>query len=371
MREKSKRDGIKQPLNCLNELNYFRGDYYAGYGYFIEGGGVMCCYKQESQAKREILLNRRFEEEKVPQFIQNCLLDLGSSTSKNVYWSNVRQLLIWFMGNGIIKKERIKDIQPEDLNKIQKIDIIRYLDDLKNSEIKLSTINTKRTQLSSFWRNMVENKYVDENVVKTIRSKEYKPAQTNRGKLIKIPLHEDIEEMIAKINRKKDEFVRVRNLIILRVLRGTGLRESELAGLNFDDIYLGDDRPYILVISKGNYQYDEEGKDIVYLTKDAVAALCEWSLYRAQLNNVIDTEAVFINKNGKRLNEENIKAIFRNYSNGKISPHMMRHEYTTVLQRESKDYTFVAEQLRHRSCSTMINHYDSGAYRSLDVLKHM
>ena len=332
----------------------------------------MCCYKQESQAKREILLNRRFKEEKVPQFIQNCLLDLGSSTSKNVYWSNVRQLLIWFMENGIIKKERISDIVPEDLNKIQKIDIIRYLDDLIKSGIQLSTIHTKKTQLSSFWRNMSENKYVDENVVKTIRSKKYEPAKTNRGKQVKIPLHEDIEEMISKINRKKDEFIRIRNLIILRVLRGTGLRESELAGLNFEDVYLVNENPYILVISKKNYEYTDRGKDIVYLTKDAVAALCEWSLYRATLNmNIIDTEAVFINKNGKRLNEENIKAIFRNYSNGRISPHMMRHEYTTVLQRESKDYTFVAEQLRHRNHSTMINHYDSGAYRSLDVLKHM
>lgn len=331
----------------------------------------MYCYKQESQAKREMLLNRRFKEEKVPQFIQNCLLDLGSSTSKNVYWSNVRQLLIWFIGNGIIKKERISDIVPEDLNKIQKIDIIRYLDDLIKSGIQLSTIHTKKTQLSSFWRNMSENKYVDENVVKTIRSKKYEPAKTNRGKQVKIPLHEDIEEMISKINRKKDEFIRIRNLIILRVLRGTGLRESELAGLNFEDVYLANENPYILVISKKNYEYTDRGKDIVYLTKDAVAALCEWSLYRVQLNNVIDKEAVFINKNGKRLNEENIKAIFRNYSNGRISPHMMRHEYTTVLQRESKDYTFVAEQLRHRNHSTMINHYDSGAYRSLDVLKHM
>lgn len=371
MREKSKRDGIKQPLNCLNELNYFRGDYYAGYGYFTEGGGIMSCYKQESQEKRKMLLNRRFKEERVPQFIQNCLLDLGSSISKNVYWSNIRHFLMWTIENGIINEKGISDITMDDLDAVVKSDIIQYLEELKKSGMKLSTINTKRTQLSSFWRNMVENGYVTTNVVKIVKNNEYKPAKTNRGKFLKIPLHEDIEEMIEKINRKKDEFIRVRNLIILRVIRGTGLRESELAGLNFEDIYLSEDNPYILVISKGNYQYDDEGKDIVYLTKDAVAALCEWSLYRAQLNNVIDTEAVFINKNGKRLNEENIKAIFRNYSNGKISPHMMRHEYTTVLQRESKDYTFVAEQLRHRNHSTMINHYDSGAYRSLDVLKHM
>lgn len=330
-------------------------------------------YKQQVQLKKNALLNDNFERENVPEFIQECLLDLGSNTSKCVYWSNIRHFLIWAMDNDVIQKDKIADIDSNDLNGIQKSDVIRYLDSLKNSGLKLSTINTKKIQLSSFWRNMVENNYVESNVVKMIKSNEYKPAQTNRGKLVKIPLHEDIEEMIAKINKKKDKFIRVRNLIILRVLRGTGLRESELAGLNFEDIYLDSDNPYILVISKGNYQYDEEGKDIVYLTSDAVSALCEWSLFRANLSdiNVTDQEAVFINKNGKRLNEENIKAIFRNYSNGKISPHMMRHEYATVLQRESKDYTFVTDQLRHKNHSTMINHYDSGAYRSVNVLKHM
>ena len=50
---------------------------------------------------------------------------------------------------------------------------------------------------------------------------------------------------------------------------------------------------------------------------------------------------------------------------------MMRHEYTTVLQRESNDPTFVREQGRWKSNAMMNNVYDSGASRSASVLENM
>ena len=167
-------------------------------------------------------------------------------------------------------------------------------------------------------------------------------------------------------------------MCVLRVLRGTGLRESELANLDLRDIYLDKEyidayhvRPYTLLTSKGIYDYSDDAKDIVYLTKDAIAALTEWIEYRNTLDFIIDKDALFLNKNGKRMNEDNIKAMFRIYSGGKLTPHMMRHEYTTVLQRESNDPTFVREQGRWKSNAMMNNVYDSGASRSASVLENM
>ena len=137
-----------------------------------------------------------------------------------------------------------------------------------------------------------------------------------------------IRSMKKEHSRKPDEFIRIRNSCVFRTLRGTGLRESELAGLDVRDVYLDEQyinsrhpRPYILVISKGNYDYTDDGKDIVYLTKDAIAALTEWIKYRNTLDFIVDTEALFLNKNGKRMNEDNIKAMFRIYSGGKLTPH--------------------------------------------------
>ncbi len=118
--------------------------------------------------------------------------------------------------------------------------------------------------------------------------------------------------------------------------------------------------------------YTDDGKDIVYLTKDATEALKSWLEYRQNCGvEPIDQDAVFINKNGKRFSEDNIKSMFKNYSGGKLTPHMMRQEYITVITRESGDITFAQEQARHKSSAVTMNSYDSGASRSFSVLEKL
>ena len=87
------------------------------------------------------------------------------------------------------------------------------------------------------------------------------------------------------------------------------------------DLYLEDSRPYITVMGKGVY-YTQDAESVL-VSKDAKLAFEEWLKIRSEVENIIDDKAVFINKNGKRLSEDNIQAIFRNYSGGKITPHMM------------------------------------------------
>ena len=73
------------------------------------------------------------------------------------------------------------------------------------------------------------------------------------------------------------------------------------------------------------------------------------------------------------MNEKNIQAIFKNYSEGKITPHMMRHEYITLLSKECNDIAFVQEQARHKSINTTIINYDSGIGKgdTLNVLSRL
>ena len=73
------------------------------------------------------------------------------------------------------------------------------------------------------------------------------------------------------------------------------------------------------------------------------------------------------------MNEKNIQSIFKNYSDGKVTPHMMRHEYITLLSKECNDIAFVQEQARHKSINTTVITYDSGASKekSLEALLRM
>lgn len=330
------------------------------------------CYKDEVQKKNAEKLQRKFEDDNVPGFIRDFFSQISSRAARINYWITIKDMMLWLLENESISKSNISEILPEDFASVRKPKMISYLGYLKNDKgIKLTTLQTKKNQLGSFWEYLKDEEYVRKNVIHMIKSEEFKPTKTNRRKLIKMPLHEDIIEMIEKIQKKKDDFVRIRNLIILRVLRGTGLRESELAGLDIADVYLDEEHPYILVTSKGTYDYTDEGKDIVYLTKDAISALKEWLEYRETLENIIDAKAVFLNKNGKRFTEDNIKTMFKNYSEGKITPHMMRHEYITVITKESGDITFAQEQARHKSSNVTMFSYDSGASRSLSTLENL
>ncbi len=331
------------------------------------------CYKSEVQKRNEEKLEKIFDEYNVPEFIRDYFIQISSRAARINYWVTIKDMLLWLLNNKYINRDNISDITSEDLANIRKPKMISYLNYLKSGRrIKLTTLQTKKNQLGSFWEYLKEEEYVKSNIIHAIKSEEFKPAKTNRLKAAKYPLHEDIEEMINKINWKKDEFVRERNMTVFRVLRGTGLRESELAGLDFSDVYLDEEHPYILVISKGTYDYTDDGKDIVYLTKDATEALKSWFEYRRNSGvDPVTQDAVFINKNGKRFSEDNIKSMFKNYSGGKLTPHMMRHEYITVITRESGDITFAQEQARHKSSAVTMNSYDSGSSRSLSVLKNL
>lgn len=170
-----------------------------------------------------------------------------------------------------------------------------------------------------------------------------------------------------KNNVEKDIPVRNRNIAIFRVLRGTGIRESELAGLDLSDLHLDEEMPYITILGKGVYR--EMQNRTVYLTGSALKALREWLEYRSTLDNIVDTEAVFINKNGTRATERNIKQIFENYGNG-ITPHMMRHYYASVMNQNG-NLAFVQQQLGHSSVNTTVNNYANGAVGMKTVLENM
>lgn len=186
--------------------------------------------------------------------------------------------------------------------------------------------------LKSFWDFLIrQNK--SEIRDKFLKNVSYSGIYSNNNLIKKLPSDEQTNNMEEKIKRKKDEFVRFRNLVILDVLKGTGLRVAELAGLDMSDIHLEEEMPYVVVLGKGKYRKQESR--IVYLTGSAARSIEEWLLFRDKMENVVDTEAVFVNKNGKRFTESNIQAMFKTYGEG-ITPHMLRHWYATVIANKGK-----------------------------------
>lgn len=325
------------------------------------------CYKDELQNRNSNKLQRKFEEDNVPVFIRNYFHNLNSEAGKLNYYSIIISMIKWMIENKKIKKQLVSEVIDSDINLLSKTDIMVYLETLINDGIAPSTINTKKNVLSSFWSHLVDEGICEKNIIRSIPKTKFKIKKKNNAK---IPLSEDMMEMVEKIKQKKDYFVRERNLAIVRVLKGTGIRESELAGLDLQDLHLENDRPYITVMGKGVYYIQDA--DPVLVSRDAKLAFEKWLEIRNKIEDVIDDKAVFINKNGKRLNEYNIQAIFKKYSNQKITPHMMRHLYASILYQESgHDAAFVQEQLRHSDVNTTLGTYTAGDSRSYEILENM
>ena len=223
----------------------------------------------------------------------------------------------------------------------------------------LSWVLTCNTTLGELTKMPQYKNYIAEHGDKGI------PSGNNLTK--KLPTEKQLNDMEEKIMWKKDVPVRNRNIAIFRVLRGTGIRESELAGLDLSDLHLDEEMPYITILGKGVYR--EMQNRTVYLSGSALKAIREWLEYRSTLDNIVDTEAVFINKNGTRTTERNIKQIFENYGNG-ITPHMMRHYYASVMNQNG-NLAFVQQQLGHSSVNTTVNNYANGAVGMKEKLMEM
>lgn len=325
------------------------------------------CYKIEVQNRNAEKLNRKLDELNLPIYMRKYFtVKIESKAGALNYLGVIVDLLNWFIKEKLIDKTNISDIEPSDFTDIMAEDITLYLKTKEQNGMSPTTLETRKHIVSSFWDYMsrVKGTEIKDKFFKDVT---YKGIPSGNNLTKKLPTEKQLNNMEEKIMWKKDIPVRNRNIAIFRVLRGTGIRESELAGLDLSDLHLDEEMPYITILGKGVYR--EMQNRTVYLSGSALKALSEWLEYRNTLDNIVDTEAVFINKNGTRTTERNIKQIFENYGNG-ITPHMMRHYYASIMNQNG-NLAFVQQQLGHSSVNTTVNNYANGAVGMREKLMEM
>ena len=330
------------------------------------------CYKIEVQNRNAEKLNRKLDELNAPQFLRDYLNELESKSGALNYLVAIKDFLQWLIENNIINKKSISGIEVSDFSDLRPQNISSYLRYKETNGMSPTTTETRKNIIKSFIQDIYSYREcllreVYNNIEDFYKMIKYKGIPSGNNLTKKLPTEKQLNDMEEKIMWKKDIPVRNRNIAIFRVLRGTGIRESELAGLDLSDLHLDEEMPYITILGKGVYR--EMQNRTVYLSGSALKALSEWLEYRNTLDNIVDTEAVFINKNGTRTTERNIKQIFENYGNG-ITPHMMRHYYASVMNQNG-NLAFVQQQLGHSSVNTTVNNYANGAVGMREKLMEM
>lgn len=324
------------------------------------------CYKDSVQRYNENKLTIELERDNAPMFVKKYLYQKRSKGTGRNYYIALKDFFIWLIENNLVKENAISEFTQDSLNMIESADIDMYLDQRESGGMSPTTLATRKNIISSFFAYLVESPS-SKREKNPVKGCSYKGIQNNNNLFAKLPSEDEINIMLEKIQRKKDEMVRERNIAIVKTLLGSGIRESELAGLELSDLFLEGTMPYITILGKGAYRETE--KRMVFITKSVVDALNKWLEIRCTIDGIEDVNAVFVTKTRKRITEDTIKSLFKNYG-GKITCHQLRHYYSTVMSKKV-DIIFVSQNLGHKRVETTVNNYANGFYGVEELLSIM
>ena len=155
---------------------------------------------------------------------------------------------------------------------------------------------------------------------------------------------------------KRHSKIITRDFAIMMLFFGTGIRVSELVGINVSDIDFYN--ASLLVTRKGG---DE---DEVYFGDEVEAALSEYleNGRDALLSANVSEQAFFLSMQHKRISVRNVETMIKGYAakaglNMKVTPHALRRTFGTNLYEETADIYLVADALHHSSVETTKKHY--------------
>jgi integrase/recombinase XerC len=227
------------------------------------------------------------------------------------------------------------------------IDIRGYLGHL-HQHCKKSTIARKLSAVRSFYRYLVKHGYIDVNPSDTVQTpKQDKPIPTY------LPI-DDMFRLLASV--KTDTLLGLRNRAMFETLYSTGIRVSELAGLDVQDIDFHEH--VIRVKGKGGHER------MVPIGKTALASIetyreriaCKDRDARSQAE-MVSGGPLFLNKFNTRLSVRSIARILEKTIREcgitiPVSPHAFRHTFATHMLDAGADLRVVQELLGHKSLST-------------------
>ena len=212
---------------------------------------------------------------------------------------------------------------------------LMYLKEEKNDSN--SSIDRKLSGLRGFYKFLANEGIVSKNVFSLVNGPK---------KEKKLPRYFEYNELEELFNVCDDTPMGQRDLLILEMLYGTGVRVGELVNIKVKDIDLS--TKSILILGKGNKER------IVTYGEYCEEALVNYLNDGYHRLNVLNEDYLFLNKNGGIITERGVRYILdqiikKTSLNKSISPHMLRHSFATHLLNEGCDLITVQKLLGHES----------------------
>lgn len=261
-----------------------------------------------------------------------------SAHTRIAYIADIQDFARFLQNNNIIKnREQIIDVEPETIRE--------YLSYLYRQNVKKVTVNRKISSLRAFYKYGLRSGKVQANpaeMIQTLKTEKYMPTFLS------------VDEMFDLLSAKNENSaLGLRNRAMLEVFYSSGLRLSELAGLDLMDIDFS--QKLLKVRGKGRKER------IVPIGDPAIKAVREYlekvGEIKKETKGDVFKRPLFLNSRGERITTRSIARIV-NEETGKsgigrkISPHALRHSFATHLLNAGADLRSIQELLGHESLST-------------------
>jgi len=273
-------------------------------------------------------------EEHIKEFERYLKFEKNSSlhTIRN-YISDIKQFDAFLQDSSEGNKKR-------DILHIDHLVVRRYLAHL-HKEISKNSIGRKLASLKSFYRFLLREGNISSNPLEGVAT----PKAEKR-----LPKFFSVDDIFRLMEAPKGEKSAIaRDRAIMELLYSSGLRVSELAGLDMEDINVRQEM--VKVLGKGRKER------LIPVGGKALDAICRYLDLRSDFGKQRDDKAVFLNLRGGRLTARSVARILEKYLRrggipGKGSPHTLRHSFATHLLGAGADLRGIQELLGHASLST-------------------
>lgn len=321
------------------------------------------------EQNKQNILKMRAVLDTLPSFCRTffrAIEDYTSSRTRLAYAYDIR-LFFEFLHeqNPICSKMEITNYPVKLLDQITRMDIEEYLEYLSFYEKEGKEITNdergkarKLSALRSFYNYYFQNELISNNPASLVPIPKRHQKEIIRLEPNEVAILLDQVEDGTKLTKKELDYhkkTKIRDVALLTLLLGTGIRVSECVGLDLNDVNF--EVGGIKIRRKGGYEA------VIYFGDEVEEALLD---YLEERERIIPAEghenALFLSLQNRRMAVRSVENLVKKYASRvtslkKITPHKLRSTYGTSLYRETGDIYLVADVLGHKDVNTTRKHY--------------
>lgn len=292
--------------------------------------------------------------------------DYISSRTRVAYAYDIRVFFEYLHDNNpIFKKTPIKEYKIDILDQITRMDIEEYIEHCayytKDGKEYMNDERGKARKLASlrsFYNYFYRNEMIHTNPASLVKMPKLHEKEIVRLDPDEVAILLDTVETGDKMTKKQLQYHeknKLRDVALLTLMLGTGIRVSECVGIDIQDVDFKNNG--IKIRRKGGYEA------VVYFGEEVELALFDYLEQRKKIIPVEGHEdALFLSMQNKRITVRAVENLVKKYASmvtslKKITPHKLRSTYGTTLYKETGDIYLVADVLGHKDVNTTRKHY--------------